>query len=67
MNVGEAIGIFSNIESENYTHKQKAEAIYIVMFQGRTKDVRKEAMGDVIKWLWKRCFRVRKNGEEHKQ
>lgn len=67
MKVGEAIGIFSNIESEKYTHKQKAEAIYIVMSKDRIHDVRKEAMNDVIKWLWNRCFRIRKNEDEHKQ
>lgn len=67
MKVAQAIGIFSDINSEEYNHKEKAEAIYIVMQKNRVHDIKKEDMNDVIKWLWNRCFRITKsNGESSK-
>lgn len=64
MKIGKALGIFSNINSDDYTNKEKAEAIYLVMQKNRAHDVRKDAMNDVIRWLWHRCFKITRNGKE---
>ena len=63
MSAGLAIGIFSNIEDEKHTDKEKAIAIYEVMNRPNSvKEVKKEAMIKVIWWLWNRQYRIRKTG-----
>jgi len=68
MSVGKAIGIFSNINEDKYSDAEKARAIYIIMNRSVHKgEVVKEDMMEVIKWLWHRQFRVRKNNDNNNQ
>ena len=61
MRVGRAVGIASDITSERFSDKEKAEALYVVISHDRFNEMKKDAMAEVIKWLFRRCFRVREN------
>lgn len=63
--LGRSAGIFSNIESDEFTVEEKARAILTIMQKDNPKEVKKEAMMQVIRWLWNRCFRVHKDGGGH--
>lgn len=59
MKIGLAEGIFANINGEEYTDKEKAEAIYLVIQKNKFKELKKEHLVEVVKWLFARCFRIR--------
>lgn len=60
MNIYKAVAIFSDIDNESISDHDKSVAIYIVASRDRTFEVKKDAMMKVIRWLWQRCFRVKK-------
>lgn len=66
ISVGRALGIFSDIENPEISDREKGEAIYIILNRPhRLNEVKKEEMLRVMRWLWRRCFRVRKeNGND---
>lgn len=56
MNIGKAIAICQEINSEKYTVKEKAEAIYLVMNMETHNHLTKAKMLELIKWLWNNAF-----------
>ena len=58
MTIAEALAIFHDIENPEISDHKKAVAIYVVtQKQRRLNEVKKEAMVEVIRWLWRRSFR----------
>lgn len=64
MNIGTAIAIFENLESEKYSDEEKALAIYTVMNRETHNSVKKDYMLKAIKWLWRRQYEIVENGEQ---
>jgi len=61
MTICRAVAIFSDIENPETSDHDKAVAIYIVTQKPRRySGVKKEAAIEVIRWLWRRSFRARK-------
>lgn len=56
MSGGMALGIFSNIKSDEFSNDEKKEAIHIVMTKHEDREVKKKAMHEVIEWLYGLCF-----------
>ena len=54
--IGKAMAICQDINSDKYTDEQKAEAIYIVMNMATHNSFTKGKMLEVIKWLWHYIF-----------
>lgn len=54
MRTGVAVGLFSDINTEKYTDEEKLEAIEIVMRSRDFAGAKRDAMKDVIWWLWKK-------------
>lgn len=52
MQLGKAIAISKNIQSPDYTDKEKANAIYLMMNMVSHMSITKYELIDVIKWLW---------------
>lgn len=59
MNIGKAIGIFCNINSDKYTLLEKGEAIYEVLQMPTHMSITKADMLKVIDWLWNIVFELR--------
>ena len=53
MNIGKAIAIFEQLDSDKYTDEEKAIAIYTVMNMGTHNSIKKCYMIKAIKWLWR--------------
>jgi len=64
MHAYRAVAIFSDIRNEKISDHEKAVAIYRVINRPLEQlgQVKKTAMLEVIRWLWDRCFRVKKEG-----
>lgn len=56
MNIGKAMEIFEDINSDEYSDADKALAIYRVMYMETHNSVTKASMLKVIRWLWDRHF-----------
>ena len=52
MSTGKAIAIVKNIESTDFTDKEKALAIYVVMNMPTHMSITKDELINAIKWLW---------------
>ena len=63
MDIGKAMAIFNNINSDKYSVNEKAMAIYRVMHMETHNAVTKASMLEVIRWLWDRQFEL-VEGEE---
>ena len=63
MDIGKAMAIFHNINSDKYSDILKAVAIYKVMYMETHNAVTKASMLEVIRWLWDRQFEL-VEGEE---
>ena len=63
MDIGKAMAIFNNINSDKYSVNEKAMAIYRVMHMETHNSVTKASMLEVIRWLWDRQFEL-VEGEE---
>ena len=64
MDIGKAMAIFHNINSDKYSDNLKAMAIYIVMHMETHNAVTKESMLEVIRWLWDRQFELIEGEED---
>lgn len=65
MDIGKAMAVFENINSDKYSETEKAMAIYRVMYMETHNSVTKASMLKVIRWLWDRHFEfVFVEGEE---
>lgn len=64
MNKGKAMAICLQINSEEFTDEEKAEAIYLVMNMPTHMSITKDNMIEVIKWLWNQNYEWVKEGEE---
>lgn len=63
MPIARALAIFHDIRNPDITDHEKAVAIYLVTSKPRRiNEAGKDAMVEVIRWLWRRCFRVKKEG-----
>ena len=58
MNIGEALKIFMNIDSDEYTIDQKATAILKVLDMPTHNGVTKEMILTVTRWLWEYSFEL---------
>ena len=58
MDIGRAMAIFNNINSDKYSVNEKAMAIYRVMHMETHNAVPKASMLEVIRWLWDRQFEL---------
>lgn len=56
MDIGKAMAIFHNINSDKYSETEKAMAIYRVMHMETHNAVTKASMLNVIRWLWDSHF-----------
>lgn len=56
MDIGKAMAIFHNINSDKYSEVEKVMAIYRVMYMETHNSVTKDSMLKVIRWLWDRQF-----------
>ena len=56
MNIGIAISIFEDIESEEYTEEQKAIAIRKVLDMPTKNSITKDQICTVLNWLWKQNY-----------
>lgn len=56
MNIGKAVAIFTNIESDKYTVEEKGTAIMLVSQMVTHNGITKTAMLKVIWWLLNMCF-----------
>ena len=63
MDIGKAMAIFNNINSDKYSVNEKAMAIYRVMHMETHNAATKASMLEVIRWLWDRQFEL-VEGEE---
>lgn len=54
--LGKAMAICQDINSNRYTDKQKATAIYYVMNMATHNSLNKSKMLELIKWLWHYVF-----------
>lgn len=64
MKLCRALGIVNNIESEEISDREKAAAIYVLCIRAaRIDEVHKKELLGIIRWLWKRLFRVREKGK----
>ena len=52
MSTGKAIAIVKNIQSTDFTDKEKALAIYVVMNMPTHMSITKDELINAIKWLW---------------
>ena len=63
MDIGKAMAIFNNINSDKYSVNEKAMAIYRVMHMETHNAVTKASMLEVIIWLWDRQFELVEGAE----
>lgn len=64
MNIGKAIAIFKQIDSDKYTDIEKGVAIAKVLDMEFDNCIFKRDMHKVIEWLWNRCFKWEEGSEE---
>ena len=62
MNIGKAVAICENLDSEKYSLEEKAFAIREVMYMPTHMGVRKDTLIGIIRWLWNFNLEV---GEGH--
>ncbi len=61
MKIGRALGIVHDMENEEISDREKAAAIYVLCVRSEhLNDMQKKEMFSIIRWLWNRCFRLRK-------
>lgn len=58
MNIGEAWGIFQNIDSDKYSDEEKGRAIYEVCKAPTHNSLQKKHLLQVIWWLLGLCFEL---------
>ena len=58
MPLGTAHSIFEDLDSDAYTEKEKALAIYRVLNQATMNGVSKEALRTACWWLWSFAFEL---------
>lgn len=66
MNIGKAVAIFANIESDKYTVEEKGIAIMLVSQMATHNGITKTAMLKVIWWLLNMCFDIPEGTEPPK-
>ena len=64
MKIGTACAIFENIDSEAFSDIEKAGAIHDVLEMPTHNSVTKEAMLNVIAWLWNHVFEMESGGDD---
>lgn len=62
--IGKAMAICQEINSDRFTDEQKATAIYLVMNMPTHNSFTKEKMLEVIKWLWHYIFQWNEREQE---
>ena len=58
MNIGTAIAIFLQIYSDQYSVREKAVAIRMVLDMPTHNGIRKDEILKVLSWLWNRHFQI---------
>lgn len=66
MNIGKAVAIFLQIESDKYTDDEKGTAIYEVLKMPTHNGITKDRMLAVINYLLRICFDVPDEGSGKK-
>ena len=61
MNIGKAVAICENLDSEKYSFEEKAFAIREVMNMPTHMGVKKDTLIGMIKWLWNFNLEVSEN------
>lgn len=56
MNIGEAIAIFEQLDSDKYTDEEKALAIYKVMNMPTNNSITKVMLLKAVKYLWNETY-----------
>ena len=64
MNTGKAMAVFLQINSNNYSDEEKAEAIYHVMNMPTHMSIKKDDMLNALKWLWHCVYEFKTADEE---
>lgn len=63
MNIGKAVAIFEQIESDKYTDIEKGEAIYRVMNMPTHNSITKKQILKTLKYMWNLCYELPKEVE----
>lgn len=58
MNIGIAVGIFENIESNDYTEEEKAIAIREVLDMPTKNGITKDSICKAFDWLWHQFYEM---------
>lgn len=58
MTYAHAHKIFTNIDSKDYSEKEKAEAIYIILDMETHMSITKQQMLEVTKYLWNCLYEI---------
>lgn len=64
MNIGRAVDVFADIESDDYSEAEKALAIYEVLNMPTHMSIKKDSMLSVIKWLWNKSYAIGRGEKE---
>ena len=65
MNIGRAIAIVTNIESDKFNDDEKTFAIYEVMNMPTHNSITKSVLIKVIKWMWHKFREIEKEGQSN--
>jgi hypothetical protein len=63
VNIGKAVAICMNLDSDKFTDEDKIVAIYEVMNMPTHNGVTKAAMLEMVKWLWHYSFEMEVQNE----
>lgn len=58
MNIGKAVAIFENIDSQEFSDKEKAEAIWLVLNMPTHNSITKDYILKAFKWLFLQFYDV---------
>lgn len=56
MNIGKAMAVFLQIDSNKFSDEEKTEAIFLVMNMATHNSIKKDNMIAALKWLWHQQF-----------
>lgn len=58
MNIGKAYAIFRQLDSKEYTLKEKGFAIHQVLDLATHNGITKVELLNALRWLWNLCFEI---------
>lgn len=62
MNIGKAIAIFEQLDSDEYTIEEKGLAIHLVLSMETTNSITKQKFKEALAWSWNQLFELKDGG-----